>query len=76
MKWSKFIPDRTRVCSAEGQRFLVFNPAWWRLDRWLAWVWITRVQRRGVFRLSFTAVQRDEEGHRLVTFKLSAHAEK
>ncbi len=75
MKWSKHIPDRTRISTVAGETYLVFNPAWWRLDRWLAWLWITRVIRLSIVFLKFTAVQRDKDGHRLVEFRLPSHPE-
>jgi hypothetical protein len=60
MKWSKFIPDMTRVTNHEhglnaGTSYLVFNPAWWRLDRWLFWLFV-RFTKHPRARLTFTAL--------------------
>lgn len=76
MNWTKHIPDRTRISTPGGTTFLVFNPPWYRVDRWLAWLWLTRVSKRSCANLKFTAVKRDKDGHRLVEFQLPAHAEK
>jgi hypothetical protein len=32
-------PDRLRLSDGAGNVYLVFDPPWWRVDRWLWWVY-------------------------------------
>lgn len=57
------VPDRSKIRSAMGERYEVFNPPWWRLDRWLVWAFTKRPK-------ALIGVQRLEggpAGRRLVT---------
>lgn len=74
-KWETHIPDRTRIARPDGTTFVIFNPPWWRVDRWLAWLWLSRVRNVPRAFLKFTAVARDKDGHRLEEFQLPAHVE-
>jgi hypothetical protein len=46
---SKKIPDGAVLRTVAGKAVIVFNPRWWRLDRWLFWAWVVVARRpRGV----------------------------
>ena len=34
---------RIRAIPGNGE-YEVFDPRWWRLDRWIRWLWVTRVR--------------------------------
>jgi len=38
--------DGTWMGDSEGRLVEVFNPRWWRLDRWVRW-WLTPMRLRG-----------------------------
>ena len=37
--------DAVRTCDVAGKLYEVVDPAWWRVDRWVAW-WTTPISRR------------------------------
>lgn len=37
---------------ADGNRVLVFDHPWWRVDRWLVFLWLTRVRKMSHGRLT------------------------
>lgn len=34
--------DRVLIGDGRGSQFELFDPPWWRLDRWLWWLWAVR----------------------------------
>lgn len=57
MNWRGYIPDGTKI-RQKKVTLVVFNPAWWRVDRWIFWAWLLmfgRKGRRGI--ASFTALR-------------------
>lgn len=52
----KYIPDGTRLSGG----LVVFNPEWWRLDRWLFWFWLCVFSRRRRGLATFTYLAKDD----------------
>jgi hypothetical protein len=65
------IPDGTVL--GHGQTsMVVFNPSWWRIDRWIFWVWIRYGSRRSHGIASFSFMN----GDHLERFDLPVYEEK
>lgn len=65
------IPDGIEIVENRRQ-VVVFNPRWWRVDRWLYWAWLVMTGRpRGIAR--FTALVPGETGARVQEFALRVY---
>jgi hypothetical protein len=53
------IPDGVRVKNTDGVTLAVFSPPWWRVDRWLFWLWL-RLSRRARGTVTFTYLAEDK----------------
>lgn len=49
----KYVPDGTRIVTIGDKVYLVFNPPWWRIDRWIRWLVVILLGRdRGMAQFS------------------------
>lgn len=47
------VPDGMTLCGSDGRSYEVVRPRWWRVDRWLAWLFTPSVFRGRVKVCSF-----------------------
>jgi hypothetical protein len=50
--------DRTRCGNAAGQTVEVFDPPWWRLDRWFTWWFLSRGHSKGYVTMTVNGISR------------------
>lgn len=49
------VPDGMRLLTPDRGALLVFDPPWWRIDRWIFWAWLVLFaasRARGVVKFS------------------------